>query len=324
MMHGIPGDGWRSLGLNYVRNAVGITGEERGMASKLFVGLVTVDVYSCVDCYPQRNEKKRAKRQSIFAGGPAANAAVACRALGSESSLISVFGGHALASMAKEDLGAHGVSCHDMDPNYQGLPVISAVIVEESSGDRGVVYSSPENLAWRLSPETLCLPEDASVLLVDGYHLEAAILLARSARSRGCAVVLDGGSWKAGLESLLPHVDYAICSADFRPPGVAPDELFPYLRSFGVGKLAVSRGGQPLLADDGSGKQELAVEEVESCDTLGAGDILHGAFCHFLDHCGFVESLVQAMRVASFSCRFHGTREWIRYLEQELGSRERG
>jgi sugar/nucleoside kinase (ribokinase family) len=47
-------------------------------------------------------------------------------------------------------------------------------------------------------------------------------------------------------------------------------------------------------------------------DTLGAGDILHGAFCYY-SSLGqvFQEALTNAVRVASESCRFRGTREWM-------------
>jgi hypothetical protein len=46
-----------------------------------------------------------------------------------------------------------------------------------------------------------------------------AINAARAARQLGRLCVLDEGSWKSNTADLLPYVDIAICSADFRPPG---------------------------------------------------------------------------------------------------------
>lgn len=63
------------------------------------------------------------------------------------------------------------------------------------------------------------LLEDATTLLVDGHHLRVAQVLARAARARGIPVLLDGGSWKPGLDRLLAHVDHAVLSADFALPG---------------------------------------------------------------------------------------------------------
>jgi sugar/nucleoside kinase (ribokinase family) len=48
---------------------------------------------------------------------------------------------------------------------------------------------------------------------------------------------------------------------------------------------------------------------------MGAGDILHGAYCHFAAmKRDFVDSLTQAARIASESCRHAGTREWMKHF----------
>lgn len=53
--------------------------------------------------------------------------------------------------------------------------------------------------------------------------------MAEAAHDIGIKVVLDGGSWKSGLEKLLPHVHTAICSADFRPPKLWEQLLAGYM-----------------------------------------------------------------------------------------------
>jgi sugar/nucleoside kinase (ribokinase family) len=51
---------------------------------------------------------------------------------------------------------------------------------------------------------------------------------------------------------------------------------------------------------------------VEAVDTLGAGDIFHGAFCHaYAGGLGFSASLASAAEVASRACAFWGPRAWI-------------
>ncbi|MGX1808857.1 PfkB family carbohydrate kinase [Nocardia sp. NPDC055321] len=57
---------------------------------------------------------------------------------------------------------------------------------------------------------------------------------------------------------------------------------------------------------------EVPVPAVAAVDTLGAGDILHGAFCHF--HAlgeVFPVALRHAAEVAALSCASVGTREWM-------------
>ena len=127
-------------------------------------------------------------------------------------------------------------------------------------------------------------------------------------------MVLDGGSWKVGTEELLKCVDVAICSADFMPPGCATGEdALRYLRGSGVREIAITNGANPILFASEETSGSLPVPYVTLVDTMGAGDIFHGAFCFYASAgLGFVESLQQAAKVASESCRFHGTRAWMR------------
>jgi len=141
-----------------------------------------------------------------------------------------------------------------------------------------------------------------SILLVDG-HLKAGVEAARAAQARGIRVVLDSGSWKAGMEQLIPHVDVAICSEDFRPP---------FEISGAVKRGAITRGERSILAWDGGERFEVEVPQVKAVDTLGAGDIFHGAFCRrYVEGEGLRESLRFAAEVTTFKVQYFGTRDWI-------------
>lgn len=75
---------------------------------------------------------------------------------------------------------------------------------------------------------------------------------------------------------------------------------------------AITRGERPIIYDTPEGSGEIAIESVEAVDTLGAGDILHGAFCYYYAKGNqFVVALQQASRVATLSCRTFGTRTWM-------------
>jgi sugar/nucleoside kinase (ribokinase family) len=53
------------------------------------------------------------------------------------------------------------------------------------------------------------------------------------------------------------------------------------------------------------------VPTIEAVDTLGAGDIFHGAFCHYILQETFTDALKQAANIAANSCQFFGTRRWM-------------
>jgi sugar/nucleoside kinase (ribokinase family) len=74
----------------------------------------------------------------------------------------------------------------------------------------------------------------------------------------------------------------------------------------------ITRGQNSILFQEGTEIKELAVQKVSIVDTLGAGDIFHGAFCYYyMTTASLIESLVNASIVAGKSCQFFGTREWM-------------
>ncbi len=281
----------------------------------VFVGLCTIDIIHRAPRVPGANEKIVAKEQLCVAGGPATNAAVAFSHLGGAASLVTALGVHPLTRIVRDDLDANSVALRDLIPQANVPPTVSSIIVTDSTGDRAVVSTNATQMS--VSGELLRREWlEAQIILVDGHHLAVALSAARWARSRGIPVVLDGGSWKPGMEALLAFCDVVICSERFRPPGAgeSPEEVLAWLTSIGVRDAAVTRGSRPIcFRSEKEGAGELPVAHVRAADTLGAGDILHGAFCARAARPGatFLESLEHAARTASESCRTFGTRAWM-------------
>lgn len=284
------------------------------MAQSIFVGLSTIDVVYSVDTFPAPNSKIAARSQDVFVGGPATNAAIAFAHLGGTASLVTALGRHALAEVIQKDLHSHSVHLIDLNPGFDDAPPISSVSVD-SAGRRNVVSANSIRIPTAAQVDEKALAQ-ARILLVDGHFMPACQAWAAAARARGVPVVLDGGSWKDGTGELLGSIDTAICSADFRPPGCKNEEAtFRYLKSHGVNRVAVTHGAEPVRFESGSSSGTLSVPRVQAVDTMGAGDIFHGAFCYFSSiGRGFVESLAEAAQIASESCRYHGTREWMQHV----------
>ncbi|WP_428936248.1 PfkB family carbohydrate kinase [Streptomyces sp. ACT015] len=290
----------------------------------LFVGLCTLDVIQLVDHVPGPDEKLAAIDQSVAAGGPATGAAVTFAHLGGAATLLTAIGAHPLGAAAAADLTRLGVRVTDLAPGASRPPAVSSVLVTAATGTRAVASTNARG--HRLHPPADLDRSVAACDLValDGHHRELALAAARAGRAAGRTTLLDGGSWKDGTPELLPFVDVAVCSADFRPPGTrTPAQTLRYLRGHGVGWAAVSRGGAPLLWAGPGGGGAVEVPRTPVADTLGAGDVLHGALAHHLASRGeltdekFAGALRGACEVASRACASFGTREWMRTPEQE-------
>jgi sugar/nucleoside kinase (ribokinase family) len=285
----------------------------------LFVGLTTLDLIYGVTHLPHTNEKQVATEFEIAAGGPATNAAVTFRHLGNAAILLSGIGQHSVTGLIRADLDAQQVQSYDLLPERMDAPPLSSITVTQQNGDRAVVCRNALN--WQASPE--CIPadclRDVDVVLVDGHQIKVSVMIAKSARQRGIPVVLDGGSWKVGLEKVLPFVDYAICSADFLPPGCTTQaEVIQFLLgAIAQPNIAITRGGESIQYVCGEQVGEVAVVPIAPVDTLGAGDAFHGAFCHWILQVPFGEALREAGTIAALACQEFGTRSWLERVSAE-------
>ncbi len=293
------------------------------MNQAIFVGLSTIDIVYRVDAFPAANTKVAASSQSVFAGGPATNAAIACAHLGCHAALVSAVGRHPLAGLIRQELDRHAVRLIDLNPDFDDVPVLSSVSVDRS-GNRNVVSANALRFPAPSLPVDRDLCRQAGILLVDGHSMPACRQWAAAAQALGIPVVLDAGSWKNGTEELLKCVDVAICSADFRPPGCGnADDVLRCLGNYGIRKIAISGGSAPISVLEDRRLVSLPVPQVHVVDTMGAGDVLHGAYCWFaLQGLGFVDAVAKAAAIASESCRHAGTRAWMR--DQPAGSQARG
>lgn len=283
------------------------------MPKGVFVGLATIDVVHQVQQFSTGNSKTVAGSQDVFVGGPATNAAVAFAHLGGKSVLVSGVGSHAIAGVIKHELQQYSVSLIDLTSTFDQPPPISSIAVSKT-GDRNVVSANATRHSSSNAQVDESVLEGCNILMVDGHFMDACQAWAKAARARGIRVVMDGGSWKDGTAELLQNVDIAICSADFKPPKCATeDEVVKYLQSRGVQSIAITHGGEPVRFVSPTSSGTVRVPQVERVDTMGAGDIFHGAYCYFAaSGQGLVAALAEATGIASESCRYHGTREWMK------------
>jgi sugar/nucleoside kinase (ribokinase family) len=293
-------------------------------AAVLLVGLCTVDVVQRVTELPSAGDKVQSTGVEVAAGGPATNAAVTVAALGGTARLVTALGAHPLAGLARDDLARHGVRLLDVRPDLTEPPPVSSVAVRERDGERVVVSHNAAGLptdgpmpSW---PDLLA---GVGALLVDGHHPWLAVAAARAARGRRIPVVLDAGSDKPVLSRLLPLVDVCACSTSFRLGRAGARATERAVHESGVPVVVRTDGAGPVrwsvVVDRGrpTGGQ-VRPPTVVARDTLGAGDVWHGALAHSIARRGRVpgaddlpELVDSANRVAALRVGTVGARTWL-------------
>jgi len=263
----------------------------------LCVGLTTIDiVYQGVDRFVA-GAKTQAQSMSLTTGGPAANAAIAAADLGASVTLCSCTGEDQFGDVARDEFAHHGV--HLLAASGESVPISTVLIAND--GERSVVSANGADNRPGPPAGLTQAAAAAQVVLVDGHYPELARHALAAARAANTPTVIDLGSWKSDLPSLLPLCDVAIASADFAVP---EGDVLSVLRDYGVRFVAISHGGDPITWHGSNGDSgSITTKEVDVVATNGAGDVLHGAFAHFFAAGGDpVESLRQAAMFASASC----------------------
>ncbi len=282
------------------------------MANGLFVGLITLDCIYRVSHVPSSDEKLVALDSLLVAGGPATNAAIAFAALGNRSTLVGALGQHPLATLIRTELTSYGVEMVDLTPELETPPPLSTILVTAATGDRAVV--SRNALGRQADPpeDFALLVNAADVVLIDGHQMAVSWAIATAARQKNRPIVIDAGSWKTGFETVLPLATSVVAAAKFRLSSHDDaDATLAALTTLGVAEVAVTHGAGPIQVCDRGHRGTVPVPSMTVIDTLGAGDILHGAFCHYRLSQSFLEALANAAEVATHSCRYFGPRGWI-------------
>ena len=251
----------------------------------LVTGIAVMDCVHWMDALPAGGTKYRSHAFARLGGGLAGNAAVGAARLGAQVTLMTRLGtdaaGDDLAAMF-ETQGLRLVAARG------GRTPISSVMVAED-GERMIVNFPGADLPEAPPPLP---PFDAA--LTDCRWPAAAEATLRDARARGVPCVIDGDRFTPEpLAMLASHVVFSLAGLrDFTgidDPARALAEAAGRL----PGCIGYTAGAGGVHWADGLHVPAPAVVPV---DTLGAGDLWHGAFAAAL---GFGRDVAEASRFAN-------------------------
>ena len=218
-------------------------------------------------------------------------------------------------------------------PEAPGLSVSSCVITA-ATGQRSVVSTNARAVAVTAPLDRYVARVDRGrrpppdVVLIDGHNPALAEVSLDLAARAGALTVMDAGSWKDAAARLPGRCDVVAASARFYPPGptgsvTAPRDVAHWLLDAGARGVVITRGARPALWWCAGGHDSIAPPQVAAVDTLGAGDVFHGALAHALagtrrdDLTGpaLGAAVERACDVAAASTEVFGTRAWRQRLD---------
>ena len=276
----------------------------------LCIGMPVRDLTFRIEELPERGFKVNASHFEEICGGNALNAAIGIVRLGGRASICGPMGDvrEASAKYIFEKLAHEGIdSKHIM--HMRGLVTPISNIMIDPSGERTIVtFRDPELWKVRL-PDAGELLEDCQAILTENRCAEFCTDLCAEARRRGIPVIVDVDRTMSLREGLLTASSHLVFSsealqstASVRDNAEALKKIAKFTPSF----VAGTRGAQGTLWLDEQHKlRETPAFPVHTVDTLGAGDVFHGAFALAITES---QDIPSALRFASAAAALKCTR----------------
>ena len=276
----------------------------------LCIGMPVRDLTFRVRGVPGRGSKENATHFDEICGGNALNAAIAIVRLGGRASVCGPMGDARETStrFIFEKLAHEGIETRHVVHMPGLVTPISAVMVDPSGERTIVTFRDPELWKVRL-PHTETLLDDCAAILTESRCAEFCTDLCAEARRRGIPVIVDvdrAMSLREGLLNVSSHLVFSSEplqeTADVTDDGAALRKIAKLTPSF----LAGTRGPKGTIWLDEQGTlQETPAFPVHTVDTLGAGDVFHGAFALAITE---KQAVRQALRFASAAAALKCTR----------------
>ncbi len=278
------------------------------MASVFAFGVAVVDFVFLVDDLPDQGVKYRANGVQIDGGGMAASAAVAVSRLGGEAHLGARVGTDFIGEVIRSELEGHNVSLEFVDSADGGRSSYSAVMVDDC-GERQIVGFSGAGLAG--DPGWLDAVPSHDAFLADTSWAPGLRKTMELARRHDVPGIVDGER-SADLETLNLATHLA-----FSSQGVLANTGEETVLA-GLKAMAEVHSNWLCATDGANGTyvvrnhkiDHIPAFEVDAENTLGAGDVWHGAFALMLAEGKGEEEAVQfANATATLRCTRGGGRE---------------
>lgn len=275
----------------------------------LCIGLPVRDLTFRVNV-PARGSKENATHFDEICGGNALNAAIGIARLGGRASICGPMGDSRETSSRYifDKMAEEGIETNHLIHMPDLVTPISAIMIDDTGERTIVTFRDPELWKVKLPPTELLL-EDCAAILTESRCAPFCTELCAEAVKRGIPVVVDVDRAMSMREGLLTASSHLVFSseplqqtADVTDDGQALQKLAKLTPSF----LAGTRGPQGTIwLNEKGGLEETPAFPVHTVDTLGAGDVFHGAFALAITE---KQELRQALRFASAAAALKCTR----------------
>lgn len=276
------------------------------------IGTVVVDHVLQMNRYPISDTKNVIRDHLKQVGGPVPVALSTAAFFGTTTAFLGRWGDDDAGRFVEETLRQRNVDYSFSSSRKSWSTGFAHVWTEAASATRTIAYSRGEFPVPGSVDVSQAMLDRCTILHLDGWAPEAAVMAAQHVRDQGGTVVLDGGSVKPGMEELLPLVDILVASRLFRTSRFGTSDVTDRdLLSLGPPTVISTDGAQGASWLTADTRLHEPAASLDAVDTNGAGDVFCGALLHSMATGAQPRETLQfACCVAGQSCTRHGNFRW--------------
>lgn len=278
----------------------------------LCIGIPVRDLTFRVEAVPARGSKANASHLAEVCGGNALNAAIAMARLGGRVAFAGPMGdaGETSSGFILERMAVEGIDTTHI-VRLPGVTTAVSAIIIDTTGERTLtIYRDP--VLWTVKlPDADALLADCQAILVESRCASFCVDLCTEARRRDIPVIVGVDRGMSLQDRLLPVASHLLFAGEQvqETAGIADDgEALRRLSRLTPAFLAATRGPRGAIWLNEAGElEEMPAFPVQAVDTLGAGDVFHGAFTlRLVEGSAVREALRFAAAAAALKCTRHG------------------
>lgn len=273
-----------------------------------------VDLAVNVDVFPKPNGGTGVRDLSWQGGGKVATGMVAAARLGAQCAMLGAVGDDDYGKFVLRDFERHGIDISGMQVREGETTSLSIVLSDRETNGRSIVYRSGSAEAPAVGALDESIITDCEWFFISRGS-EVCLDAARKAKAAGAKVIIDADSYDSNVMENLDLIDAFVASEfvyDVLFKNKNYEENCKKVFEMGPPVVVFTLGPKGCVGYSKDGFFQLDSHKVQVADTVGAGDVYHGAFA-----VGMVEGMtaeqaaVLATAVACIKCTRIGGRAGI-------------
>lgn len=296
------------------------------------VGIDTpcMDLAVNVQTIPAANAAEPVNNISFQGGGKVATGMVAAARLSARGAIVGSVGDDSYGRFCAEDFERHGIDTAHLIRRKGENTLFDVVISDRDTMGRSILYFRGDHPNHFMTVEEL--PDEylnqTAYLYISSVN-ETTMEAMRRAKKAGARVVIDADSYMKEDERAFGLIDIFIGSEFYYKAlfsGKNEKENLQSLKEKGPGTVIFTKGSEGCIGlDEKEGFFKLPACNVDVVDTVGAGDVFHGAYiAGLIQGYGASRAAAFASAVSAIKCTRIGGRAGIPDLKTVLHFMETG